>query len=125
MIENDESKVPPPAPAPQDEALARSYDFFKHLTGICLVSIGGVLGLLQGQASDTRGIAVLTVIVSLSMAGLLSMTMVSSIATLGYKGPEATERMYKSIPTVQVLIVLLLVFGLGAFVGIFVQDLLP
>jgi hypothetical protein len=125
MIEDSDTQASSAnAQSPSDEAFTRSYDFFKHLTGICLVSIGGVLSLLQQQASEHRATAVIAVIVSLILAGLLSMIMVSSIAVLGYKGPEVAAKLRKAIPVIQGLIVLLLLFGLGVFVGTFMKGLL-
>lgn len=120
MIEPSDEESP--APGGDDAAYSRMYDFFKYLTGIALVSIGGVLGLLQGGGPNIRPFAIVGVVCTLGLGGLIAMSMASSMASAPLKGPESVAKLRKSVRGAQTLAILLVTFGLGVFIGAFLLE---
>lgn len=99
-------------------AFPRSYDFFKHMTGVALISLGGVFALMQtmSEAGDRRrGIAALAAI---CLSGAISLTMASALATLEVK-PARLEKIAKQIRFGLIASSTLLGFGLGAVIQTF------
>lgn len=48
----------------------RAYDFFKHMTGITLISIGGVFALMDNSAAKLNTKSVVAVLAALGCRGL-------------------------------------------------------
>lgn len=117
MIDDDH----PPA---DDAPYARIYDYFKHLTTVSLVSIGGVLGLLQGQGPAIKPLALILVISLLAAAGFLAMVMLAAISSMTLKKASEVEKVRKSMLIVQGAATFCLMFGLGIFLGAFVGALI-
>ena len=106
MIEEDEK-----APAEGETLL---YDYFKHLTSLCLLSLGGVLALaekVQGRSS-TLVIAALAVI---GLAALISFSAAGEIVDARYKG----KPLAKHLDLYRFASPALLSIGLGMFLYIF------
>ena len=103
---------------------ARAYDFFKHMTGIALVSIGGVFAFL-GDAAGTRldRRQVIITLVFIGLSGVTSLMMATTLAALEVKPvPHAT--MATRIRIGQSAATFLLAVGLGVFVPTFAQAIL-
>ena len=47
------------------------YDWFKHMTTLSLVTLGGVLGILQSSRTDVRPGAIGALITAIAVAGIL------------------------------------------------------
>lgn len=110
MIEDEEN-------VPHDRA-AMLYDYFKHLTSLCLFSLGGVLALadkIEGR-STTLLIGALVVIAS---SALLSFSGAGEIVTARYKGKPLSRHLdlYRALSP------LLLSMGLGVFIYLFMGTL--
>lgn len=108
------------APAAADDPFARVYDYFKHLTTVSLIAIGGVLGLLSGDGPVLKPIAIVIVVGTLGFAGFLAMMMMASLSALGFKTPEEVARIRRVVLAIQGAATFLLMFGLGIFLGAFV-----
>ena len=102
------------------DPLARSYDYFKHLTTVSLITIGGVFGLLQGDGPKLKPVAIMVVMGILAASGAISMLMTSAIAATDLRGGD-TARARRVILIVQRVATALLMFGLGIFIGAFSQ----
>ncbi|MBK9471878.1 MAG: hypothetical protein IPO18_06295 [bacterium] len=65
-----------------DDFHHRAYDFFKHLTGVSLVSLGGIMGLLGGQGPEVPKVKLIMLLACIGLSGAVSLftaaTMVSS-----------------------------------------------
>lgn len=103
-----------------DIAIARAYDYFKHLTTVALISIGGVFGLLQGDGPRLKTTAVILVIALIGLAGGISLIAISSITAADLQG-KSLEKLRKSILRTQQIATFLLLFGLGVFIGAFTK----
>ena len=97
---------------------ARSYDFFKHMTGVALVSIGGVFAFLDGEGPklDTRRMII--VLACLGIAGATSLLMASALATHEIK-PVPRDKMAHRVRLGLVAATFFLAAGLGAFIQTF------
>ena len=94
------------------------YDFFKHLTSLSLLSLGGVLALsdkLSGRAA-TLLIGALGII---GVALIFSFTGSSQIVEARFKG----RPLHKSIEICRIAAPILLSLGLGMFLYLFVKTL--
>jgi hypothetical protein len=113
MSDDDEMVV-----VERGDPLARIYDYFKHLTTVSLVSIGGVFGLLQGDGPKLKPVATLVILGVIAAAGGISMISASVIASVELRGPS-TDRFRKWVGVVQLITTCMLLFGLGIFIGVF------
>jgi len=97
---------------------ARSYDFFKHMTGITLISIGGVFALMDGKSAqlDTRSLVV--VLVALGLSGVTSLLMTNTLVTLEVK-PAPVAKTARQVRIGLVMSSFFLAVGLGSFVPSF------
>ena len=121
MIDSESSQeAVPPQSSQRSDAFARLYDFFKHLTGLVLVSIGGVLGLLKGGDPAISPVAFGLVIGSLSLAGVVAVTTLAQLASMGFTGGDTATKLKRSALIAQNICVVCLLFGLGVFMGVFV-----
>ncbi|WP_294299523.1 hypothetical protein [uncultured Sphingomonas sp.] len=112
MIEDD-GDLTGEAPFP------RSYDFFKHMTGIALVSIGGVFAFLDGNGARMERRQVISVLIFLGLSGVTSLLMATTLAGVEVK-PTDRAKLAKSIRYGQFAVTFLLSIGLGNFVPAFV-----
>jgi hypothetical protein len=104
-----------------DTSYSRVYDYFKHLTTVSLISIGGVLGLLTGNVDGISAQVVIPVIVMLGIAGFLSiMTMCGISAMVMLRRPHEAKTA-KQLLVLQYAATFFLIIGLGWFVGAFAK----
>ena len=94
------------------------YDYFKHLTSLCIVSLGGVLALVQ-NAKDLPRAAILAVLVVLGSAALLSFTGAGEIVRTRYR----RQPLGKSIDFCRIAAPILLSVGVGMFIYLFFRTL--
>ena len=100
---------------PAGEApFARSYDFFKHMTGIALVSLGGVFAFADGQGARFEHKQLIVVLSFIGLAGVTSLLMAAHLAAIEVT-PAPREKVARSIRLAQGAVSLLLSGGLGAF----------
>lgn len=116
MIDEDES---------EDAALpfSRAYDFFKHMTGITLVSIGGVFALTDNSTARLDTKSVVAVLAALGLSGVTCLLMTNTLATLEVK-PEPVEKTARVVRIGLFTATFFLAVGLGAFVPSFASALL-
>jgi hypothetical protein len=96
------------------------YDYFKHLTTVSLIAIGGVLGLLQGDGPRLGAPVVIVIMALLAAAGTIAMIMLAMLSTLSLRHDSSTpEQLAKRLLAAQGAATLALMIGLGLFVGAF------
>jgi hypothetical protein len=110
MIEDDDA-------VGRDAPFARSYDFFKHMTGVALVSIGGVFAFLDSGV-DLDHKRVIVVLAFIGLAGVTSLLMAASLATLEVK-PAPLAKVARNVRLASITASFFLAGGLGAFVQTF------
>jgi len=99
-----------------DEALL--YDWFKHLTTVSLLTLGGVLSLSQlAAAQDIKKPILIGVLIALAGAGVLAFSAADQIVRARASGSPLP----KQVLILQKAASALLSIGLGAFLYIFVQ----
>ena len=114
---NDEE--PTKAMKIQDEAdFTPAYDFNKHLSTLSLISIGGVLGLLQNAEVGISARAASLSIASLGLAALAALLMNAMIVGIGLSA-DSSRLSAKFVQRAQGIAVALLLFGAGIFTGAF------
>jgi hypothetical protein len=101
----------------------RSYDFFKHMIGIALVSLGGVYAFADGSGAQFDKRQLIVVLAFIGLAGLTSLLMAMSLATLEVK-PEPDAAVARRIRFAQLVVGFSLSGGLGAFMFNFTPVLL-
>jgi len=106
------------AKAGDGEALL--YDYFKHLTSLCIVSLGGVLALVPYGKSLSPGAIVLVLIV-LASAGLLSFSGAGEIVRARFK----RKPLNSNVNFCRIGAPVLLSIGVGMFVYLFTRTLQP
>jgi hypothetical protein len=99
----------------RDLPFARSYDFFKHMTGISLVSLGGVFAFADGEGVEFERRQLIVVLVFIGLAGVTSLLMASSLAGQEVK-PEEDSQVARRIRIAQLVVAFSLSGGLGAFI---------
>lgn len=95
------------------------YDFFKHLTSLCLLTLGGVLAIAQGvDKVDVKPIMLILVLVVISAAGICSFVGAGEIVRKRYTGSTLHNIDFyrKAAPA-------LLALGVGMFLGVYVDAL--
>ena len=104
-----------------DTDFTAAYDFNKHLSTLSLISIGGVLGLLQNsQVGISAGAASIS-IASLGLAALSALLMNAAIVGIAlHEKPSKVSA--KVVQRAQGLSVGLLLFGAGIFTGAFSKN---
>jgi hypothetical protein len=100
-----------------DAAIDRAFDFNKHVATLALISIGGVLGLLQGSEQAISPRAAMLVMACLGTAAFIALITNSSLVGGALKSRGAPSA--KVLIASQWLSVGLLLFGAGMFVGAF------
>ena len=95
------------------------YDFFKHLTSLVLLTLGGVLVIAQAaDKADVKPVMLIIVLILIATAGVSSFVGSSEIVRAPYTGTKARSLEFyrKAAPA-------LLSFGVGMFLAIFVDSL--
>jgi hypothetical protein len=110
MIEDEDG------PVRGGEALL--YDYFKHLTSLCLISLGGVVALID-KAKGVSPVIQMGVLASIGLAALLSFSGASEIVRAGFH----REPLSKYLNACRVSAPVLLSVGLGMFLWIFMKTL--
>lgn len=96
---------------------ARAYDYFKHMTGVSLISIGGVFALIDGPTKIER-VKLLAILAAIGLTGVISLYQASALASLESK-PVPRARLAKQVQYSQLAAMIFLMVGLGAFVQSF------
>ena len=116
---DDESELSAAAPDPSSDGELLLYDFFKHLTSLVLLTLGGVLVVSQAaDRSDVKPALLIGVLVLISAGGVCSFAGASEIVKKRYTGASTHNIDFyrKAAP-------ILLSIGVGMFLGIFVDSL--
>ena len=95
------------------------YDFFKHLTSLSLLTLGGVLAIAQAvDKSDVKPAMLIAVLIVISAAGICAFVGAGEIVRKRYTGttPHNVEFYRKAAPV-------LLALGVGMFLGVYVDSL--
>ena len=116
MIDQDEE-----AQLSGELPFARAYDYFKHMTGVSLISIGGVFALIDGQTKIERA-KLLAILAAIGIAGVISLYQASALASLESK-PMPREKLAKQVRYSQLAAMVFLMVGLGAFTQSFMGAL--
>ncbi|NML05939.1 hypothetical protein [Sphingomonas sp. G-3-2-10] len=102
---------------------ARAYDYFKHLTGIALISIGGVFALLDGAGAKLDVRRTFIVLAALGGSGVISLLMAGSLASIEVK-PVAYEKTARQVRYGMIAATFFLAIGLGSFIQTFSSAIL-
>lgn len=115
MIDNDQAGDGAP--------FARAYDFFKHMTGIALVSIGGVFAFMDnaGTVFETRRAVI--ILSCLCLSGVTSLIMTNALVTAEVK-PVERAKMARNVRIGLAATTFFLAAGLGSFIQTFSSALL-
>ena len=114
MIEDDTP------PGVDDQGLALLYDWFKHMTTLSLLTIGGVLSLVQGdQGAGIKKPLLIVVLVFVGISGLLSFSGAAQVVGVRADGTPLPKH-FKHVRGVAAMA---LSIGVGAFTYIFLGTL--
>jgi hypothetical protein len=113
--EGDEAKGEAP--------FARSYDFFKHTTGIALVSLGGVFAFADGQGVRFEHKQLIVILGFIGLAGVISLVMASYLASLEVS-EHPLAKVARAIRLAQAAVSTLLSGGVGSFLYNFTPAIL-
>lgn len=102
---------------------ARTYDYFKHMTGIALISIGGVFAFLDADGSKLDPRRSIIVLAALGLSGVTSLLMASFLAGLEVK-PVAHEKLVRRVRLGGFAATFFLAMGLGGFIQTFASAML-
>lgn len=102
---------------------ARAYDYFKHLTAISLISIGGVFALLDGAGAKLDLRRTFIVLVALGLAGVISLLMAGALASIEVK-PVAHDKTARQVRYGMIAATFFLAVGLGSFIQTFSSAIL-
>jgi hypothetical protein len=112
MIEEESQQA-----RPSELPFARAYDYFKHMTGVSLISIGGVFALIGGPTKIERA-KLLVILAAIGLTGVISLYQASALGTLESK-PVPHAKLARQVRYSQFAAMLFLMVGLGAFVQSF------
>jgi hypothetical protein len=119
MTDEEEGPKLPTAAADQDGELLL-YDFFKHLTSLVLLTLGGLLLVIKDfDPKDVKPFFVIAAIVLISGAGVLSYSGASEIVRARYTRTKAK----RSLQVYRILAPVLLSLGFGVSLSMFVDSL--
>lgn len=102
---------------------ARAYDFFKHMTGISLISIGGVFAFVDGSAAKIDPVKLVVIMGFICLAGVVSLLQALTLAGLESQ-PVAHAKLARQVKYGQFAATGLLMVGLGAFIQSFTKVIL-
>jgi hypothetical protein len=116
---DEESNLPPQMRGDGSDRELLLYDFFKHLTSLTLLTLGGVLAIAQAaDRTDVKPAMLVAVLVVVSAGGICSFVGASEIVKQRYTGaPSRSLEFYRKAAPV------LLALGVGMFLGIYVDTL--
>ncbi len=106
-----------------DVPFSRSYDFFKHATGIALVSLGGVFAFADDRGTRFDGKQLIVVLAFIGVAGIVSLLMASHLAGLEVSR-HSRAKVARTIRIAQAAVSTLLSGGVGAFLYNFTPAIL-
>ena len=107
-------------PAMDDQGMALLYDWFKHLTSLSLLTLGGVLGLVQGASgAPIKTSLLIIVLVFVVTSGVLSFGGAAQVVKARTEGTPLPS----SLRRTQGIAGLSLSGAVGAFIYIFVSTL--
>ena len=116
---DDEAELAPAARQGDGDAELLLYDFFKHLTSLSLLTLGGVLAIAQGaDKADVKPVMLIVVLVIIASAGVCSFVGAGEIVSKRYTGSASSKIDFcrKAAPA-------LLSLGVGMFLGVYVDAL--
>ena len=117
-MSDDDGSIP--ALASHDDGELLLYDYFKHLTTLALLALGGVLTVSQMAApADLKPAMLVIVLVILGFSGMASFAGGSEIVRARYTGAARS----RSIELCRVASPALLSVGVGMFLYLFVDTL--
>ena len=99
--------------------VAMLYDWFKHLTTLSILALGGVLSLAQSGDADLKKATLVAVVLLIGSAGIAAFTAAEKIMGAvagGQSLPASVGWLQKVAPA-------LLGMGVGAFLYVFLQAL--
>lgn len=102
---------------------ARAYDYFKHLAGISLVSIGGVFAFLDGSGTALDPRRIIIILAAIGLAGVISLLMAGSLASIEVK-PVPHAKTARNVRYGLIAATFFLAIGLGAFIQTFSSAIL-
>ena len=114
----DEDTTTAASDLPRDGELLL-YDFFKHLTSLVLLTLGGVLVIAQAaDPADVPRVVLIIVLILISAGGVCSFSGASEIVKARYTGsPSRSLQFYRQAAPI------LLALGVGMFLSVFVDTL--
>lgn len=118
MIEEEDG---PHRPAPgRDDGDLLLYDFFKHLTSLVLLTLGGLLIVIKDfDPKDVKPVFVLAAIILIASSGVLSYGGSSEIVRARYTKTPTRP----SLEWSRKLAPMLLAVGFGIFLAMFIDSL--
>ena len=99
--------------------VAMLYDWFKHLTTLSILALGGVLSLSQSRDADLKTTTLVIVVIFIGSAGIAAFTAAEKI--MGAVAND--EPLPASVGWLQKAAPALLGMGVGAFLYVFLQAL--
>ncbi len=106
-----------PARHPDNDALV--YDYFKHMTSLSLVSLGGVLTISQLPDAEPKPFSLGMVVVLLAVAGISGFAGMDEVVKSRVEGKDLARR----IRFYRKLCPLAFGIGVGAFIAMFFKAL--
>ncbi len=106
-----------------DNPYPRAYDFFKHLTGVSLISLGGIIGLLGGQGPDVPKAKLIVLMGFIGVSGAVSLFTAATIVSASDLG-DRKQVSTKSVRLSMGIAVWSLALGLGAAIQAFATVLM-
>ena len=118
MSDEEESVVA--AGSSHDDGELLLYDFFKHLTTLALLTLGGVLTVSQiVDRADVKPWLLTAVLVTVSLGGIASFSGASEIVRARYTRTPP----HKSLNLYRIAAPALLALGVGMFLSMFMDSL--
>ena len=109
---------PPPAQGPDVDALL--YDWFKHLTSMAILTLGGIITIVQfSNATDIKKPVLGTVLIVIALSGVLAFTGAEQIVRTRLKGQAVTARIHNLMRISSFL----LAIGIGGVLQMFMKAL--
>lgn len=115
MIDEDDA-------SPDGLPFSRTYDSFKHMAGISLLSLGGVFAFADGDGIRFARNQLIVILGFILVAAATSIYMAGSLATLEIK-PQPRERTVRRIRIGSLIVGMALSGGLGGFTYNFIAAL--
>ena len=108
------------SPAPEADGDLLQYDFFKHLTSLALLTLGGVLVMAkEANKADVHPVMIITVLVLIAAAGVCAFSGAWEIVRSRSSGtpPLSTLKFYRAAAPA------LLALGVGMFLTLYADSL--